>query len=36
MNTKCSTFYAPQQLNKTKTCTYCGDVLKSDELNINT
>jgi hypothetical protein len=33
MNTKCKTCGAPQQLNDTKTCIYCGDVLKSDELN---
>jgi hypothetical protein len=33
MNTKCSTCGAPQQLNDTKTCIYCGDVLKSEALN---
>ena len=33
MHTKCSTCGAPQQLNEIKTCIYCGDVLKSDELN---
>lgn len=33
MNTKCTTCGAPQQLNDTKTCIYCSDVLKNEELN---
>jgi hypothetical protein len=35
MNTKCATCGAPQLLNDSKTCIYCGDILKSNEVDEN-